>query len=140
MSIIREYSPLDYSEVRKNLVEAGIFYEGRDSESNYRALAESDEGLILVAELDEEIAGSVVAQQFGISLALLWSLAVGEKHRRKGIATELAQTTEHQLRTKGVAEVWSFVDVTNKASQALLEKFGFQTNTAHKYYGPWKEL
>ena len=72
MTRIREYSPLDFPQVCKNLVEAGIFYAGRDSQENYDALAESEAGLILVAERDEEVVGSVTAQQYGINLAFLW--------------------------------------------------------------------
>lgn len=140
MAVIREYSPLDYPGVRRNLEEAGIFYEGRDSQRNYDALAQSDMGLVLVAEQDDEVAGNVVAQQFGVSLAMMWSLAVAEKYRRQGVATELIQTAEQLLRTREVTEIWGFVDVTNLASQALMKKFGFKINTDHKYYGPWKEL
>lgn len=140
MSRIRDYSPQDYPQVRKNLEEAGIFYVGRDSERNYAALVESESGLILVAEQDDEVAGSVVAQQFGISLAFIWSMAVAERYRRQGLASELARATENQLRTRGVREVWGFVDVTNLASQSLLKRFGFQTNEDHRYFGPWKEL
>jgi ribosomal protein S18 acetylase RimI-like enzyme len=140
MALIRQYSPLDYPEIRKNLEEAGIFYEGRDSRENYNALAESDSGLILVAEKNEEVAGSLVAQQFGISLAFMWSGVVAEKYRRRGIATNLSTVAEHELRARGVREIWGFVDVANLASQALLKKFGFQTNEDHKYFGPWKQL
>jgi ribosomal protein S18 acetylase RimI-like enzyme len=140
VAIIREYSPLDYPEVRRNLEEAGIFYEGRDSKENYDALVASDTGLVLVAEQEGEVAGSIAAHQFGVSIGLMWALGVAEKFRRRGIATELASTAEHQLKTLGANEVWCFVDVTNKASQAMLKRFGFQTDESHKYFGPWKDL
>jgi ribosomal protein S18 acetylase RimI-like enzyme len=70
----------------------------------------------------------------------MWSLAVAEKYRRQGIASELTVEMERRLKSRGVEEVWGFVDVTNLASQALLAKFGYETNPDHQYLGPYKEL
>ncbi len=137
---IRNFSIDDYPTVKHILEEADVYYEGRDSDENYEALTVQDPGSVLVAEVDGEIVGSVVGQRFGESLAILWSLAVAKEHRRRGVATELLACMERNLRDKGVRELWSFVDVTNLASQALVKKAGFSTNTDHKYYGPHKDL
>ncbi|HUD07433.1 MAG TPA: GNAT family N-acetyltransferase [Candidatus Saccharimonadales bacterium] len=138
MAEIRDYTPEDYLPVRAALEEGGIFYEGRDSAENYRALTESDLSFILVAEEEGELVGSIVAQQFGRSLGFLWSAAVAEGFRRRGIATQLMSEAEERLRSNGVREIWGFVDVVNEASQSLLRSHGWEFNTNNKYYGPWK--
>lgn len=137
---VRYFVANDYPTVRRNLEEAEVFYEGRDSEENYIALIDQDPGSVLVATIDGEVVGSMVGQRFGQSLAILWSLGVAEKYRRQGVATELMTVMERNLKDKGVKEIWSFIDVTNLASQALVRQLGHQINTDHKYFGPHKEL
>jgi ribosomal protein S18 acetylase RimI-like enzyme len=140
MVIIRDYSPLDYPHVRRNLEEAGIFYDTRDSEDNYAAIANSEDGMILVAELGDEVAGNMIAQMQGINVGMIWALAVAKRYRQQGIATELLSTAEHQLRTRGAKEVWGFVQTTNDKSQRMLKKAGYETDYDHKFFGPYKEL
>jgi ribosomal protein S18 acetylase RimI-like enzyme len=140
MADIREYSPTDYPKVRKNLEEAGIYYENLDSQDTYDELAMNPNGLVLVAANGSDIAGNVVAQKLGFKTAFMWGLAVASDYRRQGIATELVETTEDLLKEQGVKEIHGYVQVTNERSLRLFHKLGYMISWDHKFYGPRKVL
>jgi predicted N-acetyltransferase YhbS len=137
---IRPYEDTDYPAVERNLREANIFYEVRDSKDNYASMTKIDPEAVLVAEIEEEVVGSIMVSPLGVNLAILWSRVVAEKYRRRGIGTKLVEEMEVRLKRKGVKEIWRFIDVTNHTSLASLHANGYQYNPDHVYFGPWKSL
>lgn len=140
MARIDYYLPCDYPAVQRNMVEAEVYYEVRDSAENLNSMVAANPRSVLIALEGGDIVGSLLSSPLGVSISCIWGLAVAEKYRRRGIATMLLGAVEECLRDQGVKEIWPFVEVENVASQALFEKAGYTFNRDHRYYGPWKAL
>lgn len=65
-------------------------------------------------------------------LAGIMSLAVGEKHRRSGLATEILSAALRWARMRGARTAWLQVEADNVAAIALYRKFGF--GEAYRYH------
>jgi ribosomal-protein-alanine N-acetyltransferase len=102
----------------------------------YEILAEFPE-TFLVAELDGEIVAYIMCRvEYGFShlrrLGLarkghIVSIAVTEKHRRKGIGTALVNACHEELLTKGASECYLEVRISNGEAIGLYERLGYKT-------------
>jgi ribosomal-protein-alanine N-acetyltransferase len=67
--------------------------------------------------------------------AELVSIAVAPRHRRKGIARSLIESTLRRLQRRGVNRVSLTVKIGNDSARALYEEYGFvKTRTVRAYY------
>lgn len=79
----------------------------------------------LVAEVDDEVAGYLVAREAGGSGEIL-NLAVDPARRRTGIAQTLLDAGLGALRRRGAEEIFLEVRESNLAAQALYLGAGFR--------------
>ncbi|GAA5073128.1 ribosomal protein S18 acetylase RimI-like enzyme [Thermocatellispora tengchongensis] len=81
-------------------LEAAEGTDRHDSAAKVEALIERDPEALLVAELDGELVGTLIAGWDGWR-AHLYRLAVHPAHRRKGIATTLLKAAEERFAAFG---------------------------------------
>ncbi|HXB13441.1 MAG TPA: GNAT family N-acetyltransferase [Bacteroidia bacterium] len=140
MANIRSYKPEDYEAVKNNLVAADMWDYTADTEGNLQSMIDQNPDAILVAELDREVVGSIYTTPFGINVGIIWRLAVLEQHRRKGIASELLEEMTYRLNTKGVKEIWGFMDTTKPDLDKFYGRQNYVYNPDNKYFAIWKPL
>ena len=105
---IRQYTPADYADVRKNLEEGRLFYEPMDSEEQLTRLHEQSPQSLIVAEQDGTVVGNVIVlHDWG---PLVFRLAVRKEFRNRGIGTQLMEAAEEQVRSEGFREIHLMVD------------------------------
>jgi ribosomal protein S18 acetylase RimI-like enzyme len=136
---IRNYKPPDYLQVVSILKEANLFDEIWDSEENLLGMVSKDPESVIVAEIDDSIVGNLFMIPYGDKIAYLFRLAVKQKYRKQGIATELIKYAQKLVKSKGVSEVGLYVDSNNKTLQSFYQKRGFKASNSTYYY-MWNEL
>ena len=94
--------------------------------------------LFLVAVRGKSVCGYMVTCTCGrtpADRAELVSVAVDPKHRGKGIASALMDSTLRRLRRRGIAKLRLCVKVTNLPAIRFYEGYGFtRTRIVRKYY------
>jgi ribosomal protein S18 acetylase RimI-like enzyme len=81
-------------------------------------------GSLLVADDDGLLVGVLIAAWDGWR-GNMYRLAVRPDHRRRGIARELVQTGEHQLRAKGARRITALVAREDDVAGALWVAAGY---------------
>lgn len=90
----------------------------------------------LVAEADGEIVGGLTAYTLpkleqATSELYLYDIAVGETHRRRGIATALIRALQAIARRIGAATVYVQADPEDAPAVALYERLGTRADVLH---------
>jgi ribosomal protein S18 acetylase RimI-like enzyme len=105
----------------------------------------SEEGEVLVSEVEGQVAGFAKLTEFCIAKhkygCILW-LGVHPSHHRKGLASALVQAGVENLKNDGAEAVFASVQRRNKASLATFAKEGFErVGFAHlwRFFG-WRIL
>lgn len=81
--------------------------------------------LLLVAEVDETLAGAGIAGYDGVR-GWLYHLAVLPQYRRHGIATQLVRAAESKLRGLGCRKVNLQIRATNSEVKAFYQSLGYE--------------
>jgi ribosomal-protein-alanine N-acetyltransferase len=95
------------------------------SEASFREALGAAWSFGLVAQVDHEITGYLIAREAGGSGEIL-NLAVDPAHRRGGIARTLLAAGLAVLRRRGAGEIFLEVRESNLAAQALYRAAGFR--------------
>ena len=89
----------------------------------------------LVAEMEGEIAGYIVAERGGRKVGHIITLDVRQPARRTGLGSKLIGATEERLRGMGCSSVLLEVAVDNAAAIAFYHRHGYATlATIPRYY------
>ncbi|WP_250907627.1 GNAT family N-acetyltransferase [Nonomuraea sp. NEAU-A123] len=96
----------------------------RDSPDKVVALIERDPEALLIAELDGQLAGTLIAGWDGWR-AHLYRLAVHPSHRRKGIATTLLAAAESRFTAFGAFRADAMVLDSNVSAQGAWSAAGY---------------
>ncbi|MEU7863410.1 GNAT family N-acetyltransferase [Nonomuraea sp. NPDC049141] len=96
----------------------------RDSPDKVVALIERDPEALLIAELDGQLAGTLIAGWDGWR-AHLYRLAVHPSHRRKGIATTLLAAAEARFTAFGAFRADAMVLDSNVSAQGAWSAAGY---------------
>jgi ribosomal protein S18 acetylase RimI-like enzyme len=95
-----------------------------DTEEALRVLIERDPGALLVAEVDGELAGTVIAAFDGWR-GNLYRLTVVPELRRRGIGRRLVAAGEQRLRELGARRVTALVGRPDERAAAFWEATGY---------------
>lgn len=134
---IRNYNPLtDFQAVRDNLIADGMFDDNWDAEEKLRKLVAERPNGIIVAEVGDEIVGSVF--QTDRLYPYFWRLVVRKDYRERGIGEQLLDTVEQQLREERHNQIGIFVTEEHEAIKQWYIKRGFQPTGL--YRAMWKEI
>ena len=92
-----------------------------------------DDGIVLVAERDGEIAGYVYAtleerswRELRDACGYVEDIVVRDVARRSGVATALMQSAMEWMRSQGAPRVLLLTATPNHAAQELFERLGFR--------------
>jgi len=132
---IREYVPSDLAAILA--VQRQTREAARWNEAGYAHLASEPGGLILVAEDSEASASAVMGFAAAARIldeAEVRNLAVGEPHRRRGVAKALLEALHDRLRASGVRHVYLEVRPSNQAALALYRSAGYVEQSRRKDY------
>lgn len=123
--VIRYYNPNDYSAVKRNMEEGGLYYPEIDSEHRLNDKINRNPGSILIAELNGEVVGNVLIMEDGWG-PFFFRFAVAKDHRNKGIGSRLVEKVEGILAAKGYQEVYCLVNDGDTELKTYYKKRGFQ--------------
>nr|WP_318011762.1 GNAT family N-acetyltransferase [Pseudomonas sp. REP124] len=108
-------------------LEEQCFSTDRLSRSSFRWMIEGANGRLLVAQYGEELAGyAVVLFHRSRSVARLYSIAIGERARGKGLGRGLLERVEACARERKCTGLRLEVRVDNPAAIALYERHGYR--------------
>jgi ribosomal protein S18 acetylase RimI-like enzyme len=85
----------------------------------------TDPQALLVAEIEGELVGSVIAGWNGWR-GSLYRLAVDPDHRRAGVATRLVRHAEHRLMELGAVRIDAVVDEGDVAATRFWASVGYR--------------
>jgi len=124
----------DYQAVFQLWENAGPGIQVRPSDSPQEILKklERDPDLFLVAEIDQEIVGSVLGG-FDGRRGIMYHLAVKPAYRSLGIGDKLMSHLEARLREKGCIRYYLLVTVDNQTASDFDEKRGWNRMNLYAY-------
>ena len=102
----------------------GIHVGRSDSPQEIAKKLERDPDLFLVAEINQEIVGTVLGG-FDGRRGIMYHLAVKTDHRNQGIGEALMSELEDRLRAKGCIRYYLLVTVDNQKALDFYEKRGW---------------
>jgi ribosomal protein S18 acetylase RimI-like enzyme len=134
---IREFRfPADYQRVHQlwESMEKGVRVGRSDTRVEIEKKIARDPDLFLVAEIAENIVGSVIGG-FDGRRGLLYHLAVAKEFRGQGIGTSLLNEVESRLRAKGCLKCYLMVTPENDEAAQYYEHHGWHLMDYVRLYG-----
>lgn len=132
---IRAFRIEDYDQVIKLWQESKLEHRpiGRDTRERIAAEIEKETAIFLVAEIDDEIVGTIFCTHDGRK-GWLNRLSVLPSMQRKGIASVLIKEGEKRLRELGIGVLCALIWRSNSTSKELFEREGYDFLEDALYY------
>ncbi|MBC7878689.1 MAG: GNAT family N-acetyltransferase [Anaerolineales bacterium] len=124
---IREFRfPADYSQTLElwESIEAGMSVGRSDTPEEIQKKLKRDSDLFLVAELNNEIVGTVIGGYDG-RRGMIYHLAVHKSVRKQGIGGLLLNEVENRLKAKGCLKCYLLAFAGNTDAIQLYKKHGW---------------
>jgi N-acetylglutamate synthase len=134
---IREFRfPDDLDAVNQlwRATEKGIHLGRSDEPAEIQKKLERDPDLFLLAEVEDQIVGSVIGG-FDGRRGLIYHLAVASVWRRQGIGSRLMSEVEARLQSKGCLRCFLLVLLDNPEAMHYYETHGWEHMSGVKLYG-----
>jgi N-acetylglutamate synthase len=118
--------PHEYEAVTRLWTEAGLSYRPNGRDRPEKVLVELERGtaIFMLAEVDDRLAGVVVATNDGRK-GWINRLAVAPAYRRRGIAAVLVREAEARLAEAGLEITAALIETPNQASLAFFQAIGY---------------
>lgn len=110
----------------------GVHLGRSDTPEEIRKKVARDPDLFLLAELDEEIVGTVIGG-FDGRRGMIYHLAVRQEYRQNGIGEMLMEAVEARLMEKGCLRSYLLVTKDNDEAIKFYEKRGWTRMDLHIY-------
>ena len=138
--ILREYTADDYDKVLALWNEAKLPYKpkGRDSIEMIDSELQKRTSMFLVAEINGEIAGTILATHDG-RRGWLNRLAVSVQYRHHNIARKLIHEAEHRINELGIDIIACLIEDWNTDSMKVMQKLGYLPSSV-KYFSKRKSI
>lgn len=130
---VRQYIDSDYPKLAKLLKEAKLFDETWESRDNLKKMTS------YVAVDKNKIVGNIFVVPYGAKIVLVFRLAVAEKYRNQGIASQLLDFVANKFKNEGGVEIGLFVDQHKEYLQEFYNKRGFN-KSKDAFLVMWKPL
>ena len=121
---IREFSfPNDYDSALKlwGSMEVGVKVGRSDALEEVQKKLQRDPDLFLVAEIDNEIIGTIIGGYDG-RRGMIYHLAVRKNFRGRGVGTLLLDEVEKRLQAKGCLKCYLLITADNPAAAQFYEQ------------------
>lgn len=123
---VRPYQPADEAELIRLWGEVlPDSAPHNDPSTSLRNKLAHDDGLILIATVGDQIAGAVMGGYDG-HRGWIYSLAVAESHRRRGVGAALVGRMEALLKDRGCLKLNLQVRAVNAAVIQFYKRLGFK--------------
>jgi ribosomal protein S18 acetylase RimI-like enzyme len=104
-----------------------------ETADDVRWLLERDADALLVADVDGEIVGSLIAGWDGWR-GTFYRLAVDPEYRRRGLATAMVRAGEERLRALGAKRLNAIVESEEADAMAFWASAGYELQTARSRF------
>lgn len=134
---IREFCfPNDYAPTLKlwENIEVGIHVGRSDTPEEIQKKIKRDPDLFLVAELNEEIIGTVIGGYDG-RRGIIYHLAVHKNVREQGVGAMLMNEVEKRLQAKGCVKCYLLVVADNENAIQFYENRGWREMKEDRIFG-----
>jgi len=134
---IREFCfPNDYAPTLKlwENIEVGIHVGMSNTPEEIQKKLKRDPDLFLVAELSEEIIGTVIGGYDG-RRGIIYHLAVHKNVREQGVGAMLMNEVEKRLQAKGCVKCYLLVVADNENAIQFYEKRGWREMKEDRIFG-----
>ncbi len=134
-ALIRKFRMKDYDRIIELWEKCGLPLkpEGRDSLEEIRRQVRLRQVIFLVAEVDQQIVGTILATHDGRK-GWINRLAVDQTFRGQGLAGNLVRQAEQELEKAGLRMFAALIEEDNLASIRLFEKLGYSGHPEIKYF------
>ena len=129
---IRNYSTVDYEQVKQILVDTGLYYEPLDSSERLQEKILRDPTSIYVALKSERVVGTVSLMEDG-RMAFIFRLAVNPEDQNKGLGKTLMKEAENELFRRGHREINILAEEDNTELQEYYEKQGYERGNPYRW-------
>ena len=134
---IREFCfPNDYAPTLKlwENIEVGVHVGRSDTPEEIQKKLKRDPDLFLVAELNEEIIGTVIGGYDG-RRGIIYHLAVHKNVREQGVGAMLMNEVEKRLQAKGCVKCYLLVVADNENAIQFYENRGWREMKEDRIFG-----
>ena len=134
---IREFCfPDDYESALKlwGGMEVGVQVGRSDTPEEIQKKLQRDPDLFLVAELGDEIVGTIIGGYDG-RRGLIYHLAVRQDVREQGVGTSLLSEVEQRLQAKGCLRCYLLITSNNHAAAQFYEERNWREMTDDRIFG-----
>jgi len=108
------------------------FWPPQSYEQNLASKIETDPDLVIVAEQDGIVVGTVIGG-YDLWWAWVYRVAVHPDHQRQGIAKQLLAEIHRRLLARGADAACVFASPTNEAMAHLLKSMGYRKRDDVRY-------
>jgi len=129
---IRNYSHADYEQVKRILVDGGLFYQPLDSSQRLEEKILRDPSSILVAEESDRVVGTVSLMEDS-RMAFIFRLAVNPENQNRGLGKALMSEAEKELFRRGHREINILVEEDNIGLQEYYEKQDYGEGNLYRW-------
>ncbi len=134
---IREFRfPADYEDALRlwEAMESGVTVGRSDTLQEIERKLQRDPDLFLVAELNDQIIGTVIGGYDG-RRGLIYHLAVRSDLRKNGVATALLNEVEKRLQAKGCLKSYLLIFEDNSTAAEFYEHRGWREMKENRIFG-----
>jgi len=133
---IREFCfPEDYEGALKlwGGMEVGVKVGRSDTPEEIQKKLQRDPDLFLVADIDNEIVGTVIGGYDG-RRGMIYHLAIQKNNREQGIGTLLLEEVEKRLQAKGCLKCYLLITTDNTEAAKFYEQRNWSEMTADRIF------
>ena len=134
---LREFRfPQDHAAALKlwGSMEVGVSVGRSDSLEEIEKKIQRDPDLFLVAEINDEIVGTIIGG-FDGRRGMIYHLAVRSEVREQGVGSMLLQEVEKRLQAKGCKKCYLLITADNRSAMKFYEKNDWREMTDDRLFG-----
>lgn len=126
---IRHYVDSDFDQVRQVLEKSNLYWNQPDNKNSLkRKIADNPDSILVAIEEGKIIGTTIIVYDF---MPFIFRVAVDPEYRKKGVAKQLMETAEEQLKKRGYDHVNILVAAGDEKLQHLYERRGYEKGNSY---------
>lgn len=132
--LVRSFQLSDYASITSLLEEVLSVACVEETMDAFAKQLSLDSDLILVAVLNEEIAGVIIGTIDQKNQGYYYRIAVSSQHQRRGIGKTLIESLKKRFQQRKVSKILITVDIHNEPILPLYEAVGYEATDFSRSY------